>query len=64
MLGSDSVSRCHARLEPRDDGWWVVDNHSTNGTYVHDEQVEEARLASGDLLKIGSTVFKFLRTSA
>ncbi|MDC0716652.1 FHA domain-containing protein [Nannocystis bainbridge] len=64
VLGSDSVSRCHARLEPRDDGWWVVDNHSTNGTYVHDEQVEEARLATGDLLKIGSTVFKFVGAPA
>ncbi|MCY1013653.1 FHA domain-containing protein [Nannocystis pusilla] len=60
VLGGDSVSRCHARLERRDDGWWVLDNGSTNGTYVHDTQVQEARLAAGDLLKIGSTVFKFV----
>jgi hypothetical protein len=64
VLSGDSVSRCHARLERRDDGWWVIDNDSTNGTYVHDEQVQEERLAAGDHLKIGSTVFKFVAAPA
>lgn len=59
MLAGDAVSRCHARLERRADGWWVVDDGSTNGTWVHDEQVRDARLRDGDRLRIGDTIFKF-----
>jgi hypothetical protein len=60
VLAADSVSRCHARLERRADGWWVIDNGSTNGTWVHDEQVREARLHDGDRLRIGDTILKLV----
>jgi hypothetical protein len=41
----DSVSRRHAHLEQRSGAWWCVDDGSTNGTYVNDEQiVREQRL--------------------
>ncbi|XWX15552.1 FHA domain-containing protein [Nannocystis pusilla] len=38
----------------------MIDNDSNNGTYVHDKQIQEARLAASDHLKIGSTVFKLV----
>jgi hypothetical protein len=60
VLASDSASRCHARFEKRADGWWVIDNGSTNGTWVNDEQVREARLHAGDRLRIGDTILKFV----
>lgn len=60
VLDGDSVSRCHARLERRADGWWVIDNNSTNGTYVDDERIQEARLADGGRLTIGSAILKFV----
>lgn len=60
VLDADAASRRHARLERRADAWWAIDNNSTNGTYVNDEQIQEARLRDGDHLKIGMTIFKFL----
>lgn len=62
VLEGDSVSRRHARLERRSGGaWFIVDEKSTNGSYVNEEQVEiELRLENGDRIKIGPTILKFL----
>ncbi len=61
-VDDDSVSRQHCRLAWRDGAWEVEDLQSTNGTYVDDAVVKRARLRDGDLLKVGSTLFKFLST--
>jgi diguanylate cyclase (GGDEF)-like protein len=58
VLNSDGTSRRHARFEEREDGWWVVDTQSTNGTYVNDEPVTSAPVRCGDHIKIGGTIFK------
>lgn len=61
VLDGDSVSRRHAHLERFDQGWCLVDDGSTNGTYLNDDMMSRAAiLANGDRLKIGSTIFKFL----
>jgi two-component system cell cycle response regulator len=60
ILDTDSVSRRHARIEPDEGGVIIVDLSSTNGTYVNDHLVARERLKSGDLVKIGDTIFKFL----
>ena len=62
QIDRDSVSRRHARIqrEERTGGWRVEDLGSTNGTYVGSEPVKERILRDSDLLKIGSTIFKFL----
>ena len=61
VLDGDSVSRRHAHFEQRGATWWVVDDGSTNGTFVNDDQIDrEAELANGDRVKIGPTIFKFL----
>src|SRR5262249_25766813 len=61
VLEGDSVSRRHAHLEQRGNVWWAVDDGSTNGTYVNDEQISrEFGLANGDRIKIGPTIFKDL----
>jgi diguanylate cyclase (GGDEF)-like protein len=61
VLEGDSVSRRHAHLEQRGSVWWAVDDGSTNGTYVNDEQISrEFGLANGDRIKIGPTIFKYL----
>jgi diguanylate cyclase (GGDEF)-like protein len=61
VLDGDSVSRRHAHFEQRPAGWLVVDDGSTNGTYCNDEQISrEVVLKSGDRIKIGPTIFKFL----
>jgi len=60
VLLSDSVSRRHAQIETRSGQHHVVDNDSTNGTYVNDELVRERALCRGDQIKIGDTILKFL----
>lgn len=61
VLEGDSVSRRHAHFERRVNGWWVVDDGSTNGTYVNEEQIDrEALLHNSDRIKVGPTILKFL----
>jgi diguanylate cyclase (GGDEF)-like protein len=55
-----SVSRAHARLDCRDDGYYVTDLGSTNGTFVNNAAVAEARLNDGDYLRIGNCIYRFL----
>ena len=50
------VSSRHAQITPADDGVWVEDLGSTNGTYVNGAQVTSARLVhAGELIRIGDT---------
>lgn len=58
VLPCKSVSRFHARFEQRDDGWWVLDDRSTSGTYVNEERVEATRLRHGDVIRLGGTIVK------
>ena len=61
VLEGDSVSRRHAHLDRRLGTWFVVDDQSTNGTYVNEGQVEgELQLENGDRIKVGPTILKFL----
>ncbi len=58
VLDEDVVSTRHARFVSPD---LLVDNDSTNGTLLNDRLLkgERSRLKSGDLVQIGSTVFRF-----
>jgi diguanylate cyclase (GGDEF)-like protein len=61
VLDGDSVSRKHCNFLRRGEAWFVVDERSTNGTYVNDDHISgECRLANGDRIKVGPTIFKFL----
>ena len=61
VLEGDSVSRRHAHFERRGTDWYVVDNGSTNGTYLNEEQVpRDSVLGNGDRIKVGPTILKFL----
>ncbi len=63
VLEGDSVSRRHAVFKPKGPRWAVLDDNSTNGTYVNDEVVPvgaEVQLQNGDRVKVGPTIFKYL----
>ena len=47
------VSRQHATIEPTGDGWIVRDMSSTNGTYIGDKRVNEARVNGATELSLG-----------
>jgi pSer/pThr/pTyr-binding forkhead associated (FHA) protein len=55
-------STLHARLYRRGEQLMVEDLGSTNGTYVNSERIAKpTKLARGDLLQIGATVFEVTR---
>jgi hypothetical protein len=53
FLDDITVSRRHAEIIRRADGFHVVDVGSLNGTYVNRDRVEDAKLGNGDELQIG-----------
>ncbi|WP_238388848.1 GGDEF domain-containing protein [Roseimaritima ulvae] len=60
-LFDSSVSRQHAVLIRGEDGYHVRDLDSTNGTLVNEQPIQDDhRLNSGDTLRIGSFLFRFL----
>ena len=61
LLEMENVSRRHCSLLLKPDGVVLRDNGSTNGTYLNNVEVRgETPLRSGDLIKVGSAIFKFL----
>jgi diguanylate cyclase (GGDEF)-like protein len=61
VLDMDNVSRQHARVLQKKDGYYIEDLNSTNGTYVNDIEIKYDRLRNGDLIKIGGAILKFLQ---
>ena len=63
-LPIDTVSRRHCRVDVRSGSVFVTDLGSTNGTAVNDEAIppnEAFALRSGDKVRVGSAILKFLR---
>ena len=58
VIGDGSVSRRHARLERRGDGWVVVDQGSANGTFVDSQRVTESALSTGQELRFGAISYR------
>lgn len=56
----ESVSESHAKIQRRDDAWYIVDMDSTNGTYVAGSRiVGEARVVSGTDVRFGGIKMAF-----
>jgi pSer/pThr/pTyr-binding forkhead associated (FHA) protein len=59
VLDDDFASGRHARIYRRDDGWFVEDLGSTNGTYLGTSKLTEPMpLEVGSTLRIGKTIFE------
>ncbi len=60
-IADPMISRKHAELLAQpDDQTMIRDLGSTNGIYINENRVIQAVLKDGDLLRIGSTVFKYV----
>lgn len=59
LLSHASVSRNHALLERRDDGWVVSDLGSRNGTTVNGVSIQRHRLCNGDVVGFGRMKLRF-----
>jgi DNA-binding NtrC family response regulator len=55
VLGDDTVSRFHALLRRTEEGILVVDQRSTNGTWVGSARLGQALVAPGTVLQLGRT---------
>ncbi|MFZ5786687.1 MAG: sigma 54-interacting transcriptional regulator, partial [Acidobacteriota bacterium] len=59
QIDDSEVSRLHAKLEPADGGWRLVDCQSANGVFVDGKQVASAPLRGGEVIRAGSSLFRF-----
>jgi pSer/pThr/pTyr-binding forkhead associated (FHA) protein len=59
-LDEKSVSRRHAMLVHRPTGPRLLDDRSSNGTFVNGRQIVQADLHNGDVLVLGRVVLRYL----
>jgi pSer/pThr/pTyr-binding forkhead associated (FHA) protein len=59
-LDESSVSRRHAILVHRRTGMRVLDDRSSNGTFVNGRRIVQADLQNGDVLVLGRVVLRYL----
>ncbi len=59
VIADPLASRHHVILAWEDGVWWMRDLGSRNGAYVNGQKTDEAQLAEGNTLRIGSTEFVF-----
>lgn len=59
VKNDSKVSRNHSRIFRRDDGYYIEDNKSANGTLVDGELITERRLFGGEEVIVGETFFRF-----
>ena len=58
VVNDPSVSRRHALIERRAEGFVVLDQRSANGTFVNNQRVEQALLQGGQQLRVGAVSFE------
>jgi hypothetical protein len=58
-LEDSHVSRRHAIVAIRGEGARVLDDRSSNGTYVNGRAITVAHLSDGDVLRFGRAVFRY-----
>jgi FHA domain-containing protein len=59
-LDESSVSRRHAILVPRATGARILDDRSSNGTFVNGRRVFQADLRNGDVIVLGRVMLRYL----
>jgi pSer/pThr/pTyr-binding forkhead associated (FHA) protein len=60
LIASDQASRRHARIFVSGGVHVLVDLDSTNGTFLNSTLVKEQTLRHGDVVRIATTVLKYL----
>ncbi len=60
FLDDVTVSRKHAVVDRRDDGFFIEDQGSLNGTFVNRKRVESGLLEDGDEVQVGKYRLTFL----
>lgn len=65
LIGDESVSDTHAKLQRRGEHWYVIDMQSTNGTYVGGRRIKDEQELSGSPdLRFGGIKMRFVAAAA
>ena len=59
-LEDQETSREHLVIEPRAEAFRATDNGSANGVYVGGQRVESRTLEDGAVIRVGTTLFRFM----
>lgn len=60
VFSNSTVSRSHAVVALRKDGFYVFDTESKTGVYVNDEKIQKKqKLSDGDIIAFGTAFMKF-----
>ncbi|MCM1364299.1 MAG: FHA domain-containing protein [Faecalibacterium sp.] len=60
VVGYDTISRFHAVISRRIDGWYIYDLLSKSGIAINDEKAtKKTTIRNGDILTIGQMKYKF-----
>jgi len=62
IIRDNRMSRRHCILDAREDGDYVEDAKSTNGTWVNNRKIKDFKLTPGDIIRVGFTELEFLGT--
>ncbi|MBT8399861.1 MAG: FHA domain-containing protein, partial [Rhodothermia bacterium] len=54
-ISSASVSRVHAEVVYENNSWWLIDLHSSNGTFHSGERIDRVRIRSDETLSFSKT---------
>jgi pSer/pThr/pTyr-binding forkhead associated (FHA) protein len=60
QFNDDGLSRKHCVFERRQDGWWVTDLGSRNGTKLNGVRITTASMSSGDVVRVGNLEIRFM----
>jgi DNA-binding NtrC family response regulator len=59
VLGDDTVSRYHCRISQEDNGYVLLDQRSTNGTFINKVRIREAFLKPNSIVSVGQSQLRF-----
>ena len=60
VIKDSSLSRLHLRLENRNDEFYILDNNSSNGTFLNQQRITESQLNHGDLIRAGRILLEYV----
>jgi pSer/pThr/pTyr-binding forkhead associated (FHA) protein len=63
-LDDQRVSRRHAIITRRQNTTRILDDRSSNGTYVNGRRISEANLQDGDVIVLGGVILGYLEVPA
>ena len=60
VVNESTISRRHALIEYKDYSFWIIDQGSSNGTFINNERINnEFRLKHGDKIRLHNCEFEF-----